>query len=62
MGKKQQCIMTSVETIRQIVLDMREGDVTRGNREHNLDRLDREADKIETFVTGHGTGEPDIKD
>lgn len=53
---KKPSVMTSVETIRQIVLDMREGDVTEGNRQYNLDRLDKEADAIEQFVTGHGTG------
>ena len=57
MAKNKPSVMTSVESIREIVLDMRQGDATQGNRDFNLDRLDKEADAIEQFVTGHGTGE-----
>lgn len=57
MAKKKPSAMNSVETIREIILDMREGDKTRGNRDFNLNRLEKETDTLEQLlVTGHGTG------
>ena len=57
MAKKDKSLVKLVDDIARTVADMNEPFVSKGNQEHNQEKLNDQVGRLVMLVTGHGTGD-----